>query len=81
MDTKKFLQQVYSKIKEQEKLNAKLRDDCIEILDSDKVVFKIDGKGNMFYSADKHLSETVDKLHDMIQPIVCDVDEYLIPHI
>ena len=77
MNTKKFLQQVYSKIKERENLNAELRDDCIEILDSDKVVFKIDGKGNMFYSADKHLSETVDKFQDIIQPIVYDVDEYL----
>lgn len=40
------------------------------------VIFKIDGKGSMFYSVDKQLSSIVDKLHKEIQPIVCSVDEY-----
>ena len=31
----------------------------------------------MFYSSDKQFRNIVDKLHDKIQPIVCEVDEYL----
>ena len=77
METKKFLQQVYNRINKQENLLVKLNDDCIEIFEEDKVVFKIDGKGGMFYAADKRLSNIVDKLHEEIQPIVCSVDEYL----
>ncbi len=77
METKKFLQQVYGRINKQENPLVKLNDDCIEILEGDKVIFKIDGKGSMFYSADKQLSNIVDKLHKEIQPIVCSVDEYL----
>lgn len=77
MKTKKFLQQVYNKIKKQENLIVKLNDDCIEIFEGDKVVYKIDGKGSMFYSADKRVSNIVDKLCEEIQPIVCSVDEYL----
>ena len=48
----KFLEQVYSKIKKRENLNIELRDTCIEIDDGKSVVFKIDSKGGMFYSAD-----------------------------
>lgn len=77
MKTKKFLQQVYCKISRQENLAIKLNDDCIEILEGDKAIFKIDGQGSMFYSSDKKLSSIVDKLHEEIQPIVCSVDEYL----
>ena len=77
METKKFLQQVYNRINRQENPLVKLNDDCIEIFEGDKVIFKIDGKGSMFYAADKRLSGIVDKLHEEIQPIVCSVDEYL----
>ena len=77
MEAKKFLQQVYSKIRKQEDLIVKLNDDCIEIIESNKVIIQIDGKGSMFYSADKRVSNIVDKLCEEIQPIVCSVDEYL----
>jgi len=50
MDKKKFLQQVYSKIKEKGISNAKLYDTCIDICLDDAVIFKIDNKGGMFYS-------------------------------
>ena len=39
MNEKKFLQQVYSKIKKRENLNIELKDNCIEIDDDKKVVF------------------------------------------
>lgn len=77
MEKTKFLQQVYRKITDNGISGGKLRDDCIEIFEDDKVIFKIDGKGGMFYSSDKHLSGIIDTLHDKIQPIVCEVDEYL----
>lgn len=77
MNEKKFLEQVYSKIKKRENLNIELKDNCIEIDDDKKVVFKIEPKGGMFYSADNQFREIVDKLHDEIQPIVCSVAEYL----
>lgn len=77
MEAKKFLQQVYNKINKQENPAVILNDDCIEIAESDKVIFKIDGKGSMFYSADKRLSNVVDKLCEEIQTIVRSVDEYL----
>lgn len=77
MNEMKFLEQVYSKIKKRENLNIELRDTCIEIDDGKSVVFKIDSKGGMFYSADNRCREIVDKLYDEIQPIVCSVGEYL----
>lgn len=77
MNEKKFLQQVYSKIKKRENLNIELKYNCIEIDDDKKVVFKIESKGGMFYSADNQFREIVDKLHDEMQPIVCSVAEYL----
>lgn len=77
MDERKFLQQVYSKIRKREDLNIKLRDTCIEIDDGENLIFKIDSKGGMFYSAERKVGGMVDKLHDEIQPIVCSVDEYL----
>lgn len=77
MDEKKFLEQVYSKIRKREDLNIKLRDTCIEIDDGENLIFKIDSKGGMFYSAERKAGGIVDKLHDEIQPIVCSVDEYL----
>lgn len=77
MDNKKYLQQVYSKIKEKGISNAKLYDTCIDICLDDAVIFKIDNKGGMFYSSNKQIANLVDELHDKIQPIVCEVDEYL----
>lgn len=77
MEAKKFLQQVYNKINRQENPTVILNDDCIEIFEGDKVIFKIDGKGSIFYEADKRLSNVVDKLHEEIQTIVRSVDEYL----
>ena len=77
MEAKKFLQQVYNKINRQENPTVILNDDCIEIFESDNVIIRIDGKGSMFYSADKRVSNIVDKLCEEIQPIVCSVDEYL----
>ncbi len=77
MNKKKFLEQVHSKIKKRENMNIELRDTCIEIDAGKSVVFKINSKGGMFYSADNQYREIVDKLCDEIQPIVCSVDEYL----
>ena len=80
MDTlyiEKFLSQVHRKLKEQGISNSKLREDCIEVFEGENVIFKIDAKGGMFYSSDKQFRNIVDKLHDKIQPIVCEVDEYL----
>ena len=80
MDTlyiEKFLLQVHCKLKEQGISNSKLREDCIEVFEGENVIFKIDAKGGMFYSSDKQFRNIVDKLHDKIQPIVCEVDEYL----
>ena len=77
MYTEKFLQQVHRKLIEAGITNAKLRDNCIEIYEGENEIFKIDRKGGMFYSANNQNRGMVDKLHDKIQPIVCDVDEYL----
>lgn len=77
MYTENFLQQVHRKLSGQGISNAKLRDTCIEIYEGENEIFKIDRKGGMFYSANKQFREIVDKLHDKIQPIVCEVDEYL----
>ncbi len=42
MNEKKFLQQVYTKLENQLKQEVKLADDSIEILDGDKVIFRVD---------------------------------------
>ena len=75
--TEKFLRQVHRKLIQTGITNAELRDTCIEIYEGENEIFKIDRKGGMFYSADKQFRERVDKLHEKIQPIVCEVDEYL----
>ena len=75
MYTEKFLQQVQRKINERGITNSKLRDTCIDIYEGETEIFKIDGKGSMFYSSDKQFRNVVDELHEIIQPIVCDVDE------
>ena len=70
MYAEKFLQQVYRKICEKGISNAKLRETCIDIYESETEIFKIDIKGSMFYSSDKQFRNLVDKLHETIQPIV-----------
>ena len=77
MYIEKFLQQVYRKLNEQGITNSKLRDTCIDIYEDKTEIFKIDRKGSMFYSSDKQFRNVVDELHKIIQPIVCEVDEYL----
>ena len=77
MEQKKFLQQVHKKLTQLGVSDAKIKDDSVEIYDEDNVIFKIDGKGGMFYSADKQFRDVVDKLHDKIHPIVCEVEEYV----
>ena len=77
MYIEKYLQQVYRKLIEQGITNSKLRETCIDIYDGETEIFKIDRKGGMFYSSDNRFKTVVDKLHEKIQPIVCDVDEYL----
>ena len=44
---------MYSKIKEKGIPQAEIKEDCINILSDDDVIFKIDSKGGMFYSSDK----------------------------
>ena len=77
MYIEKYLQQVHRKLIEQGITNSKLRETCIDIYDGETEIFKIDRKGGMFYSSDNRFKTVVDKLHKKIQPIVCDVDEYL----
>ncbi len=77
MYIEKFLQQVHRKLNEQGITNSKLRDTCIDIYEGENEIFKIDRKGGMFYSSDNRFRNVVDKLHETIQPIDCEVDEYL----
>ena len=53
MNEKKFLQQVYTKLENQLEQEVKLVDGSIEISEGDKVIFRVDSKGDMLYSADK----------------------------
>ena len=77
MYVEKFLQQVHRKLNEQGISNAKLRDTCIDIYEGENEIFKIDREGGMFYASDNRFRDVVDRLHEIIQPIVCEVDEYL----
>ena len=77
MYVEKFLQQVHRKLNEQGIANAKLRDTCIDIYEGENEIFKIDREGGMFYASDNRFRDVVDRLHEIIQPIVCEVDEYL----
>ena len=70
MNEKKFLQQVYSKLENQLEQEVKLADDSIEILDGDKVIFRVDSKGDMLYSAEKQFSNIVNKIYRQIESIV-----------
>lgn len=77
MDARTFLQQVHRKMIAQGITGAELKEACIDVYDNKMVIFKVDNKGNMFYSSDKKIESLVDGLHEKIQPIVCEVDEYL----
>lgn len=77
MNEKKFLQQVYGKLENQLEQEVKLADDSIEILDGDKVIFRVDSKGDMLYSADKQYSNIVNKLHGKIENDVRNIKEFL----
>lgn len=77
MDKNKYIEQVYRKIKEQGIANAEKGDGYIDISVEGAVVFKVDHRGDMFYSSDNRISGIIDELHEKIRPIVCDVEEYL----
>ena len=77
MNEKKFLQQMYGKLKNQFEQEVKLVDDSIEISEGDKVIFKIDSKGGIFYSAGKQYSNIVNKLHGKIENDVRNTKEFL----
>ena len=70
MNEKKFLQQMYGKLENQLEQEVKLADDSIEISEGDKVIFKIDSKGGIFYSAGKQYSNIVNKIYRQIESIV-----------
>lgn len=70
MNEKKFLQQVYSKLENQLEQEVKLADDSIEISEGDKVIFRVDSKGDMLYSAEKQFSNIVNKIYRQIESIV-----------
>ena len=77
MNDKKFLQQVYSKLENQLEQEVKLADDSIEISEGDKVIFRVDSKGDMLYSADKQFSNIVNKIHGKIENVVRNTKEFL----
>ena len=77
MKEKKFLRQVYTKLENQLKQEVKLADDSIGISEGDKVIFKIDSKGDVLYSADKQFSNIVNKLHVKIENDVRNTKEFL----
>ena len=77
MNEKKFLQQVYGKLKNQLEQEVKLADDSIEISEGDKVIFRVDSKGDMLYSADKQFSNIVNKIYGKIENVVRNTKEFL----
>ena len=77
MNEKKFLRQMYNQLKASMEQSIKITDDSIELSDGDKVIFKIDSKGGMFYSADKQFSNTVNKLHNKIENVILNTKEFL----
>ena len=77
INEKKFLQQVYTKLENQLKQEVKLADDSIEILDGDKVIFRVDSKSDMLYSADKQFSNIVNKIYGKIENDVRNTKEFL----
>ena len=77
MNEKKFLQQMYNQLKASMEQSIKITDDSIELSDGDKVIFKIDSKGGMFYSADKQFSNIINNLHYKIENVISNTKEFL----
>lgn len=77
MNEKKFLQQMYTKLENQLEQEVKLADDSIEISEGDKVIFRVDSKGDMLYSADKQFSNIVNKIYGKIENVVRNTKEFL----
>lgn len=77
MNEKKFLQQVYTKLENPLEQEVKLADGSIEISEGDKVIFRVDSKGDVHYSADKQYSNIVNKLHGKIENDVRNTKEFL----
>lgn len=77
MNEKKFLQQMYGKLENQLEQEVKLADDSIEISEGDKVIFRVDSKGDMLYSADKQFSNIVNKIYGKIENVVRNTKEFL----
>ena len=77
MNEKNFLQQMYGKLENQLKQEVKLADDSIEISEGDKVIFRVDSKGDMLYSADKQFSNIVNKIYGKIENDVRNTKEFL----
>ena len=77
MNEKKFLQHVYGKLENQLEQAVKLADDRIEISEGDKVIFRVDSKGDVLYSADKQFSNIVNKIYGKIENVVRNTKEFL----
>lgn len=77
MNEKKFLQQMYGKLENQLEQEVKLADDSIEISEGDKVIFRVDSKGDVLYSADKQFSNIVNKIYGKIENVVRNTKEFL----
>ena len=77
MNEKKFLQQMYNQLKASMEQSIKITDDSIELSDGNKIIFKIDSKGGMFYSADKQFSSIVNKIHNKIVNVILNTKEFL----
>lgn len=77
MNEKKFLQQMYGKLENQLEQEVKLADDSIESSEGDKVIFRVDSKGDMLYSADKQFSNIVNKIYGKIENVVRNTKEFL----
>ena len=77
MNEKKFLRQMYNQLKASVWQSIKITDDSIELSEGDKVIFKIDSKGDMLYSADKQFSNIINKLYGKIEKLVRSTKEFL----
>ena len=68
---------MYNQLKASVWQSIKITDDSIELSDGDKVIFKIDSKGGMFYSADKQFSNIINNLHYKIENVISNTKEFL----
>lgn len=76
MNEKRFLSQVYNRLNASVEQSVKITDNSIEISEGDKVIFRVDSKGDMLYSADKQFSNIVNKLHGKIENDVRNTKEF-----